>query len=835
MRKAMFMCFLFAFGYFGFSTLPFTEVSAQTLTIASGNSQSTTRGAIFTNGVTLNARDAANDKVSGAAVSTTVARCQISLSKTGTFVGDPGGDTDDTFYVKANASSLYDTCTVTFRVTITPVTRTVTFTGTITDVLNFSADTATRSVAENTAANTNIGTAVSATHWANEDTDTTNDVTLGYSLEGTDAGSFSIESTTGQLKTSVPLDYETKTTYSVTVKVKEESGGTVRSSDTIDVTINVTDLTIPAPTGLQASVSNGQVTLSWAAPSSTITITGYKYSKDNGVNWASAGTSTSYVVTGLTNGTSYTFKVRAIGTNEVGTASNSLTAIPKLSPPAAPTGLTATVGDGQITLNWTAPSGPITRYDYSQDGGTWTSTGGTSTSYIVKNLTNGTQYAFRVRAVNSGGNGAASASVTGTPMKAVTAPAAPTGLTATPGDGKITLNWTAPSGPITHYEYSQNGGAWTSTSSTGTTYIVTNLTNGTQYAFRVRAVNSVGDGTASASTTATPVLGAPPPNPDNTPLPLVETNPPTIGSLTVKRTDNPTVTLSWSIPTTVNAPAIIEYQYSIDAGQTWTSTGSRNTAITITGDGASSLSSDKFKVRAVSLNVEGTARVVTFILFAPAKRRTQYECPVGWTRGSVFGKTKKALIYELQLDVDRTNRVSIYQLKSLAIYVHPDEGLETLDGWTLKVGTLYNNFGQEFKLTAENSVIGEHDFAHIKNPEDTPIPMSALGFIGQSLPSFDYRLYDAQGVRVDLGISCYKEGGLTYRLWNTKDPRVIRVLPLFESEEGLKGMMRNLNWDSLFFRTQWTAAIMPDLPDAPGAPSLVKKNIVGTWGDLKKQ
>ena len=187
------------------------------------------------------------------------------------------------------------------------------------------------------------------------------------------------------------------------------------------------------------------------------------------------------------------------------------------------------------------------------------------------------------------------------------------------------------------------------------------------------------------------------------------------------------------------------------------------------------------------------------------------------------------------MDVDRTHRVSIYQLKSLAIYVHPEEGLETLDGWTLKVGTLYNNFGKEFKLTAENSVIDEQDFAHIQNPEETPIPMGTLGFIGQSLPSFDYRLYDAQGVRVDFGISCYKEGGLTYRLWNTKDPRVIRVLPLFENEEGLKGMMRNLNWDSLFFRSKWTAAIMPDLPDAPAAPSQVKKNVVGTWADLKKQ
>ena len=217
------------------------------------------------------------------------------------------------------------------------------------------------------------------------------------------------------------------------------------------------------------------------------------------------------------------------------------------------------------------------------------------------------------------------------------------------------------------------------------------------------------------------------------------------------------------------------------------------------------------------------------------RRRIIYECPVGWTRGSLFGNTKKALIYELKVDVDLTNRVSIYTLKSITIYVHPDEGLETLDGWTLKVGTLYNNFGKTFELTAENSVIDEQDFAHIENPEETPIPMGTLGYIGQSLPSFDYRLYDAAGVRVDFGISCYKKGGLMWRLWNTKDPRVLRVLPLVESEGGLKAMMKDLDWNIPFFKSEWTAAVMPDLPTAPFAPSKPKVNVVGTWADLKQQ
>ncbi len=91
----------------------------------------------------------------------------------------------------------------------------------------------TLSVAENTASGENIGDPVAAT---DDDTDDT----LTYTLEGTDAASFSIVSTSGQLQTSAALDYETKNSYSVTVKVTDDSGAS-NNSDTIAVTINVTD------------------------------------------------------------------------------------------------------------------------------------------------------------------------------------------------------------------------------------------------------------------------------------------------------------------------------------------------------------------------------------------------------------------------------------------------------------------------------------------------------------------------------------------------------------------------------------------------------------------
>ena len=98
------------------------------------------------------------------------------------------------------------------------------------DPIFIEGDSTTRSVAENTDAGVNIGSAVSAT---DEDGDI-----LTYSLGGIDASSFGIVSTSGQLQTRAELDYETKDAYAVTVMVSDGNGGT----DTIGVAISVTDM-----------------------------------------------------------------------------------------------------------------------------------------------------------------------------------------------------------------------------------------------------------------------------------------------------------------------------------------------------------------------------------------------------------------------------------------------------------------------------------------------------------------------------------------------------------------------------------------------------------------
>ena len=121
-----------------------------------------------------------------------------------------------------DSNGKFDVIFVTINVTDVNENRVPTFT---------DGSSTTRSVAENTASGTNIGTPIAATDADSGDT-------LTYSLSGADASSFSIVSTSGQLQTKAALDYDIKNSYSVTVSVSDGKGG----SASIDVTIGVTDL-----------------------------------------------------------------------------------------------------------------------------------------------------------------------------------------------------------------------------------------------------------------------------------------------------------------------------------------------------------------------------------------------------------------------------------------------------------------------------------------------------------------------------------------------------------------------------------------------------------------
>ena len=216
------------------------------------------------------------------------------------------------------------------------------------------------------------------------------------------------------------------------------------------------------PAGLSAQGGDGRVTLSWDYPNDS-SIIKYKYrQKQSGgtfgawtdISGSGAGT-TSHTVTGLTNGKTYTFRIRAV--DEAGDSDNSNDASASTIP-TAPANLTAAPGDGRVGLTWDDPNNDtITKYQYRTDGGTTFSDIPNSaygeanyTGYTVTGLVNGTTHTFAVRAVNATGDGPA-ATVT-----ALMVPAAPANLYATPGDGMAMINWDNPANStITKYQLMQ--------------------------------------------------------------------------------------------------------------------------------------------------------------------------------------------------------------------------------------------------------------------------------------------------------------------------------------------------------------------------------------------
>ncbi len=212
----------------------------------------------------------------------------------------------------------------------------------------------------------------------------------------------------------------------------------------------------------------------------------------------------SHVITGLTNGTSYTFTVTA--TNAVGISSSSAASnavVPKVpdTVPGAPTSVQAVAGNTQATVTFAEPASNggtvITGYTVTSlpTGGVDTNAGSTSLSHVITGLEDGISYTFIVTATNAVGTGGASvASNQITPVD--TSNPILSFITATPTDTNSTITWTTNELASSIVDYGLTNSYGTSTTETNTSPRVLNhsvslpsLVACATYHYRVRSTD----------------------------------------------------------------------------------------------------------------------------------------------------------------------------------------------------------------------------------------------------------------------------------------------------------------------------------------------------------
>jgi predicted RNA-binding protein with TRAM domain len=354
---------------------------------------------------------------------------------------------------------------------------------------------------------------------------------------------------------------------------------------------------LPAAPSAPAVVGGvGAITATWSSVSDNgRPITDYvvQYATSPSAGWTTFtdGVSSGRTATLAGVPTGINLYVRVAAVNEAGTGAFSTAGGPAVATavPDAPVSLVTQVNsDGTIGLSWAAPANDggsaITDYviQYRRTvSSTWsTYSDGVSTSRAatVSGLARASgPYVFRVLAKNAVGTGAASATSSDATPLAV--PGIVRSLTATAGNGQIDVSWLSPSDnggtSVTDYvvEYKASAaGSWTMLDDgvgVGTTSTITGLSNGTNYQVRVKARNSVGDGSAVISNLAMPVTAP---------------GAPTALSVSV---DSGRASLSWTAPAgggLVISDYVVQYRLaSASSWSTWNDGVSATPAATLTG------------------------------------------------------------------------------------------------------------------------------------------------------------------------------------------------------------------------------------------------------------
>ena len=272
---------------------------------------------------------------------------------------------------------------------------------------------------------------------------------------------------------SSPHMYTATGSYTVTATVFDYAE-TASSPATQDVTVPQ-NTPAAAPSNVAAVSGQAQATVSWSAPASGTPSSYIVTATPGGETVPVAGNLSTAIISGLTNGTSYTFTVGAKVGSTTTTSLPSNPATPN-GTPGVPTAVAATPDDTSAVVSWKAPAvsggSPLSHHQglnyivTNVTTGTQTMVTGTPapTSVTIGGLTNNVVYKFTVAASNSGHTGASSAvstaepiqmgpSITEYPHWKLMMPPSQVGTSATNLQLPLTIDWAGQQGatPICSY------------------------------------------------------------------------------------------------------------------------------------------------------------------------------------------------------------------------------------------------------------------------------------------------------------------------------------------------------------------------------------------------
>ncbi len=258
----------------------------------------------------------------------------------------------------------------------------------------------------------------------------------------------------------------------------------------------------PAKPNATPGAGSGKLTLASSVAGGSRALTKWQYTKDDGTNWidiSETKTTLSEVVSGLTDGTDYSFKVRAVNDTGTGPDSDASTAAAPLDETLTASKVeatTATLTVGNYSGNW--------YYKHtSPNGGSCSTEAVTGTTEDLSDLTPGTSYTFKAYSNSDCSTELAAASAF------LTKPAKTTGVTVTALSGKLGVSWTAVTS-ATSYKVQWKSGSQEyddsarEASVTSAKHTIPSLTNDTEYTLRVAAVNATGDGAWADEAKGTP-------------------------------------------------------------------------------------------------------------------------------------------------------------------------------------------------------------------------------------------------------------------------------------------------------------------------------------------